>query len=154
MMKKNTTHTQETFEKLRTIVNIACDWKQQEDWRLGFKTFEEKIKLYSSYMLVTFLVIMLLQLSQLSWTLSPPRILHLHAIWMSWSYLDCYIFNPSPGGETRGHFLVVWLCRSCCAAMWDCLLHSSECEIEYDDSYRAVAREGTCEARLSASSLS
>lgn len=38
---KNNTHTQET-PKLRTNVNIECDSKQQEDWRLGFKKIEKK----------------------------------------------------------------------------------------------------------------
>lgn len=40
-------------------------------------------------MLVTFLVIMLLRLSQLSQTLPP--FLDNHAIWMSWSHRDCYM---------------------------------------------------------------
>lgn len=40
-------------------------------------------------MLVTFLVIMLLRLSQLSRTLPP--FLDNHAIWMSWSHRDCYM---------------------------------------------------------------
>lgn len=63
---KTHTHTHKRLLKIWTIVNIACDWKQQEDRRLGFKTLRKMTKHDNSYTSVTFLVITLLQLSRLS----------------------------------------------------------------------------------------
>lgn len=111
----------------------------------------EKIKLYNSYMLVTFLVIMLLQLSRLSWTLSP-RILHIHTIWMSWSYWDCYIISflihhlgrntrPSQGISSsmivsKSWDLAVLLCETACCILLNVRLNNDRPQL------LAVACEG------------
>lgn len=128
MTKKNTknTHTQETL-KIRTNVNIECDWKQQEDWRLE--------KLRKKNKTLQFIYVS----NVLSYHASPaestvmnsfPRILHIHTIWMSWSYWDCYIISfwihhlerntrPSQGIPSRmivskSWDLAVLLCEIAC----------------------------------------
>lgn len=176
-MKKNTKtpQTRETL-KLRTNVDtesVTGSCKRTEDLDLKIKNkkvIKKKIQLYSSYMLVTFLVIMLLQLSQLSQTL-PLWILDNHAIWMSWTHRDCYMISFSIRHlerNTRPSQVIpssLWLwpkrnktkqkkkkLRSCCAAMWNCLLHSSECETTTSAARCGVWR--TCQARLSTSPVS
>lgn len=149
MMKKNTknTHTQET-SKLRTNVNIEWDWKQREDWRLGFKKLRKNTTLQFIYVS-----------NVLSYHASPaestvmnsfPWILQTHASSECPGVVEIvsdFIYNPSHLERIRrssGSFLVVWLCPKaeillCCYVrlfvpffwMWDWINDDLSCWLRW-----------------------
>lgn len=119
MMKKKQnkkTHKHETL-KLRTNVNIECDWKLREDWRLGFKTKKKHIKKINTTLQFIYVSNILsyhaspaestvTNSSPLFWIITPsecPEVIEI----VTWDHFQSIFWI-----ETRGQaksFPVVWL---------------------------------------------
>lgn len=134
-MKTTNTCTPDLKVKDQCSYNVWME--QQEDWR------EVEWKEKQFYNVCMLSQILCSDASPAKSTVrNLPQILHIRAIWMSRSYSDCSIVSfriHRPARTTRpSGSNLVWcvyvpnLLRCCCAAtMWDSLLHSPQCELEF-----------------------